>query len=396
MDVFVARQPIFNRNMHTVAYELLFRSGIENQSSFQDGDQATLTVLNATFLDLTGGKKAYINFTHNLITDEIPALFPRGSLVIELLEDIVPDAEFLTACHQLKAKGYEFALDDFISANAVPELINLANIIKVDFLSCDPEDRAKVIRQYRRPGLAFLAEKVETMEEFDEAVQLGYSLFQGYFFARPQILQSKDIKTFKAVHYRLMSELAKADPDFTILTQIIESDVSMTYKLLRVINSASLYPTSRITSVRTALVRLGHKEIKKWSALLMLQDLASDKPEALLRQSLVRAKMSENLSDAVALSHKRSELFLMGLLSLLDVIMNQPMQKLLQGLPIDPEIAVALTGGKNSIGKVLDLVKGYESANWLSLDEKSRELGLGRSDLTKQYCAAVQWADGLT
>jgi len=209
-------------------------------------------------------------------------------------------------------------------------------------------------------------------------------------------VQSKDIKTFKAVHYRLMSELAKADPDFAILTQIIESDVSMTYKLLRVINSASLYPTSRITSVKTAIVRLGHKEIKKWSALLMLQDLASDKPEALLRQSLVRAKMCENLSDAVALSHKRSELFLMGLLSLLDAIMNQPMEKLLVGLPIDQEIAIVLNGGQNRIGGVLDLVKEYESANWVALDEKSRALGLGRSTLTTQYRAAVQWADSLT
>lgn len=398
MDVFVARQPIFNDRLETIAYELLFRSSSANFSCFVDGDMATLSVINTISscmqsFDLTAGKKAFINFTRNLVTTEMPTLFDRKSLVIELVEAIEPDADFLLSCGRLKEQGYSFALDDFVLERAHPDLVQLADLIKVDFRSTSAKERRQVVTDHNRPGLSFVAEKIETMEELEEARGLGYRFYQGFFFSRPEVLKGKDIKMLRGNYMRLLAELARPEPDFARMTGVIEADLAMSYKLLRLINTVGHYPVDRITNIRAALVRLGYREILKWAALLMVQELALDKPDALIRQSLVRGKLAESLAPDFGLKRQKEDLFLVGLLSMLDAVMNQPMEAVVYELPLSAEIISTLLGSSSRFAPVLEMVTLYEAARWDEFEQACRKAGVQSTRVSELYLTAVEWAD---
>jgi EAL and modified HD-GYP domain-containing signal transduction protein len=345
--------------------------------------------------DLTAGKRAFVNFTRNLVTTEIPTLFSRESLVIELIEAIEPDAEFLESCAKLKEQGYSFALDDFILSEAHPALIELADLIKVDFRSTSLQERHQVVSRHGRPGLSFVAEKIETMEELEEARHLGYKYYQGFFFSRPEVLKGKDIKMLRGNYLRLLAELAKVEPDFARMTNIIEADLAMSYKLLRLINTVGHYPVDRITNIRAALVRLGYREIIKWAALLMVQELASDKPDALIRQSLVRGKMAEGLAGSFGMKQQKEDLFLVGLFSMLDAIMNHPMDALVGELPLSPAILDTLLGRESRYCRVLSMVKLYEAARWDAFEQSCRENDVQSTVVSEMYLDAVEWADSI-
>lgn len=402
MDMYIARQPIFNTRVKVVAYELLYRSSLENFSTITDGDAATLTVVNNTALSmdlqtLTDGKKAFINFTKKLIVDEIPTIFSKDTIVIELLEDIIPDAPFMKACRSLKEKGYLLALDDFVVANAAVshELLDIVDIIKVDFMLSSHAEQRDIVNRFSNGRVLFLAEKVETSEDFDRAVACGYSYFQGYFFAKPVVVQAKDIKTFQGHYALVLTEITKDEPDYHKLTEIIETDVALTYKLLRLINSPAFYSTTRIKSINHALVRLGQKEIRKWVAILMLRDMSKDKPDEIIRQSLIRAKMAESIGVSMGLAAKKHELFLVGVFSMIDVIMDRPIIEVLNELPLSDEIKDALLGVDNWLFSVLRLIYLYEKADWETFDYVCVRMKIKGSQISDEYYAAVQWASKL-
>ncbi|NYE57018.1 EAL and HDOD domain-containing protein [Carboxydothermus ferrireducens] len=245
MKVFVARQPIFDKKEKVVAYELLYRSGKINHFDGSNGDRATASVIiNSLFRigleNLTNGKLAFINFTENLLKEGIPLIFNKNLLVVEILEDITPDKELLQALRFLKGKGFKIALDDFIFnlGNTPDELLNMADIIKVDFLANSLKDRKTIPQKFRNKKIEFLAEKVETKEEYEEAIKAGYSFFQGYFFSKPEIVSGKDISASKLTYMQILNELNKREPNFDYIAELIEANVSLTYELLRLVNSA--------------------------------------------------------------------------------------------------------------------------------------------------------------
>ncbi len=395
MDTFLARQPIFDRKMNVFAYELLYRNNQDNKANLTDGDMATFSVIKNTlmsldFQELIGGKRAFINFTKKLIEDKIPTVFSNEDIVVEILEDVQPDDFFIKKCKELKNEGYILALDDFDLTYKYQEVVNLVDIIKVDFMTTTEAQRYLLCNKYRNMPVKLLAEKVETHEEFQRALQMGFHYFQGYFFSKPIIIKGKTIQTFASNYLKIINELERPEPEINEISQIIELDPSLTYKLLRYINSSAFYKNNIITSVKNAVAYMGLKDIKKWISIAMIQDLGSDQPNELIRASLIRGRMCEVLADEFGLKKRRSEAFLLGILSLIDIMMNTTRALALEYMPLDEDLKAALLGESNAFKLMLDEIINYEQGNW----EQMLGSGVERYKAFPQaYYSAVKWAN---
>jgi EAL and modified HD-GYP domain-containing signal transduction protein len=397
--VYLARQPIFDRQQKVVGYELLFRTGFNNFcGALCDEDRASSkTMLNGfiTFgLDLlTGGKPAFINFTANLILDEAAIIFPRELITIEILENVAPSVDIIEACKKMKKHGYVIALDDFEYAPELQPLVDLADIIKVDFRLTDKSARKRLMAKIENGHLKFLAEKVETHEEYEEALEMGFSYFQGYFFSRPKIMQRQEIPGYKMNYLQVLNEINNPDIDFELLEHIVKRDMSMTYKLLRFINSAAFGFHVKIQSIRQALTLLGLAEFKKWASLVALSGLGEDKPEELLLNSMLRAKFCEFLASKVDMKESTPDLFLLGMFSNIDAFIDRPIEEISEELPLSDDFRRALRGEKSRFRNVLDMVIAYERADW---DEWSRLLQyfkISGEDFPEIYVRSVDWVN---
>ena len=251
----------FDRHEQVYGYELLFRSGMENRYTANDGDAAAGDVvdnfLNAGAKTLTAGRKAFINCTRQFLVNEYATLLPKEETVIEILETIEPDAEVLAACRRLKDLGYVIALDDFVYAEKFQPFVELADIIKIDFKLSPPGERQQAVARFAPLGIRLLAEKVETRAELAEARDSGYVYFQGYFFCKPQIVPSRHIPAFKVHYLRILQAISKPELDRSEIVALIDREVSLCYKLLRFVNSSLFGFTREISSTRHALESAG-------------------------------------------------------------------------------------------------------------------------------------------
>lgn len=395
-DVYVARQPIFDRNGKIYGYELLFRSGFDNFYEHPDGDYTTsMTIMNSFVTvgieTITGGKLAFINFTKNLILSEIAYILPNKLVAIEILETVDPADEVVNACQKIKKHGHLIVLDDFVFRPELMPFINIADIIKIDYQNSDFITRVDLISRIDNKLVKFLAEKVETIEEFKEAKQLGFSYFQGYFFSKPNIIVGRELPGYKLNYLLILKEVNKPDVEFSSLEHIVKRDVSLTYKLLRFINSAAFGFHTRIRSIKQALTLLGLNEFKKWVSLVALSGLGDDKPEELLVNSMIRAKFCEFLSSGVQMRDRSSELFLLGMFSMIDAFVDHPIEDILTDLPLSSIIKDALCGVKNSYRDVLDIVIAYEKANWDEWRRLILKYNLNEKDFPEIYASTLDW-----
>ncbi len=399
MDVFVARQPILNKNQEVVAYELLYRSG--NVNSFSDGvdgDTATSTVITDGLMTiglstLACGKKAFVNFTEKLLNDRVALMFTKNSLVVEILENIMPTQDILDSVKELKKNGYIVALDDFVFDPLYQPLIDLADIIKIDFIITKGIERKNVMKKISNKRIKFLAEKVETYEDFKQAVEWGYTYFQGYFFSKPVIVSGKDIRTTQVSISQLFSIINKRDAKFDELAEIIEKDISLTFKLLKYINEAGQYLTTSINSIKHALMIVGMNELKKWVVLVLVRGMGEGKPDIVTRTCMIRARFAEKISLLVNQGEKSSEFFILGMFSMIDVLMERKMEDVLKELPINEDIKRALEGNIGIFLDVFLLVKAYEIGDWNQTKKISGDFGIPMNILPKLYLDAVQWTD---
>ncbi len=397
MDTFIARQPIFDMKQRTFGYELLFRSGLDNVFRHTDPDQATSKVISDSFFlhnlqSLTEGKRAFINISRDILVKEFLFLLPKEQMVVEILEHVPPDDEVVAACKKLKQAGYLIALDDFVYEDRFRPLTELADFIKVDFLSTEREVRNDLVRRFAPTGIRFLAEKVETLEMLTEAKEMGYAFCQGYFFSKPKIIAGKDIPGFKLHYLSLLQEIQRPDLDFGRLSEIIKREVSISFKLLRYINSAFFGLRQKISSLKQALLLLGEKEIRKWVTLITLATLGEDKPEVVVTQSIFRAKFCESLAPLTGLLHRSDDLFLTGLFSMMDVILERPLSDVLLDLPILEEIKEALLGEENALGKVYQYVLSYERGEWDRVSEQGVRLKIDDRQVASLYVKALKWS----
>ena len=372
MDVFIARQPIFDAKQGVYGYELLYRSGLENVYSEADGDKASLSVIGNTLLvigakQISEGKRIFVNFTRKLLLEGAATYLPKKIGVVEILEDVEPDDELIEAIKTIRSQGYILALDDFVlRGNEDSPFLELVDIIKVDLRLTDEQEREAIAKRFPSPGsVKLLAEKTETREEFDNALEMGYSYFQGYFFCKPVILARRDISSHKIHYLRILKEISADNPSFDTIKQIIEHNPSLAYKLLKYVNSAFFGLRREISSIMHALQILGEAEIRRWVSLAIIMELGNDQPQELLRLCLLRARFSENLASNAGHKQQKSEFFFMGLFSCMDVLLGRPMEEILEDLPIQTSIKEALLGKTNLFKTVLDLGIAYEKADWI-------------------------------
>lgn len=395
MEIFVARQPIFNKRQEVYAYELLYRSGADKFYSSLNGDQASSEVITNSFLligleTLTRGKKAFINFTQNLLENDVATLLPNEYIVVEILTDIEPDEKMLGACKKLKEMGYLLALSNYKYDPIFDPLVALVDIIKVDFLSTDENERKEIIRRISPQRVTFLAEKVETREDFLQAVEMGYTFFQGYFFSKPVIVSRKDIPSFKLTYLKILQEINKPELDFDKIEKLIKRDVSLSYKLLKFINSLGFGFRSEIRSIKQALVLLGKKEISKWLSLISLKGIGENKPDELIVTAICRAEFCELIASRIGLKHRSSDLFLMGMFSLIDAFLDRPLADILAELPISEDIKHALLGGENRFREVYELILSYETGDWDMLSKKASNLDLVEKEVKAFYLRSLE------
>ena len=395
MEQFIARQPILDCDMKLFGYELLFRNSLDNCFSGIDEDEATSRVIAGSALlfgleSLIGNGKGFINFTQKALLRDYASVLPKKHIVVEILENVAPDAEVIDACRRLKKEGYLLALDDFVYDARYDELLKMADIVKVDFFVSDVSERGRMADVFGPRGVKMLAEKVETREEFEQAREMGYDYFQGYFFSKPVIISKKDVPGFKINQLRMLQKVNEEEIDFDGLSDLIQADMSMVYKVLRLTNSAAFGLRNQVTSIRQALGFLGEKGIRKWASILLVAGLAQDKARELVVSSLVRARFCELLSRAPAWRDRGPSLFLVGLFSRIDAIVGRPLQEVLGELPLKQDISDAILR-EGELRTALDLIEALERGNWSEISRLAAEIKIEESVLQDMYFDAVKW-----
>ncbi len=395
----IARQPICNNKLKVVAFELLHRmNNSGNHAEVTDGDSATIDVLLAAYNDLSiddvvGDQLAFVNFTANILLTTLPP-FPPKQLVIELLEGQEITPELIKALKKLRKKGYKIALDDFCLNKETLSLVECADIIKLDVLEESPEKWEHYIPKLKERGITMLAEKVETYDVFERCCELGFELFQGYFFAKPKVITGKKMTRNELSVINLISKLNRSDVDYDEVINIISHDADLSYNLLRTVNSGMYSFPSKIDSVRQAAVILGISHLKDWINFLSLSSL-ENKPQLLLDTAMTRAKMCELTGKLLTNKAKVDDYFTMGLLSIIDAFFDMPMEELLEKLSLSEEVQQALLHQKGLMGNVLKVAKNFEEAN---LDEKvnaalAKKFNKSVSELTQCYLDSIAWVN---
>jgi len=395
MDVYVARQPIFDRNMNVFGYELLYRRSMNNFYEGIDDNQTTAELINNAFLtmhlhELTGGGKAFINFSKDMLIKEIPFLLPVELTVVEVLERVDIDGDVIEACRKLREKGYIIALDDFVFNESYLPLLDIAHIIKIEFPVVEYDVQRELIKKYKSK-IRFLAEKVETREEYQIAYDMGYDYFQGYFFSKPVIIKEKEIDSLNINLIKIMEVLNHDDPEYQKIAEIIGTDLGLSYKLLKLANSAFFGSKNKILHIKQALVQLGLIEIKKWIYVMMLKDIQIVENRELIKNCLIRAKFMELMAVETGKGNQQFEYFLTGMFSSVDVLMNRDMEEIVNGLFLPDSVKDALLGRENEIKYVLDIVVNYELLIWDDLVLDKIAGGIVQENLINMYMESLMW-----
>lgn len=391
-EVFVGRQPIYDREGRTLAYELLFRARNENSARFDSGDAATYEVFQNILMDiglhrLVGDKLAFINLTRPFITGSMANILPPTRVVLEVLEDIQIDDEVVAAVRSLTERGYVIALDDYIYHEHHVPLLQLASIVKIDLKSLTTAQLHEHVRQLEPYNLKLLAEKVETVEEYETCLSLGFDYFQGYYLSRPVVVQGQRMPTNRLAVVELIKTLYLPDLSIKELEAHIARDVSLSYHLLRFINSAFYGLRRSIESIRHAIVYLGQDAVRNWIMIMTLRNL-QDQQSELLTDSLVRARMAQSLAEAASLK-KADSFFTVGLFSNLEQILQLPMAQLLEELPLSTEVTAALLRLEGPMGEALGCVLAFESKDPAT---PRRFQNLDEIRIGKLYLESVAWA----
>ncbi len=390
--VLVSRQPIYRADMAELGYELLFRDSETENASCSDGDQATAEVILKTCMDigldaLVGQSTAFINFDRNLILGNYCECLPRDRVVLELVEAVKPDAALLARLKALRAAGYRLALDNFLVTDLSSALLELASFVKIDLLANDWSAVKQALAAVRKHSPKLIAKKVETREQFSTCKVLGFDYFQGYFFCRPQLVEGRRLPVTRLATVRLITKLNNPDIEVKELEQAIGQDVSLSYKLLRYINSAACSLSRPVNSIGHAIVLLGQQQIRTWASLILFSKF-DDKPRDIGVTGAVRGKMCEYLAPALGFQ-RPDKLFVVGLLSVLDALLNQPLDQILPTLPLEADIVDALLYRSGRLGSALECVLEYEKHNWR---EAQAAVNIKEDLIRDAYRKAVGWS----
>ena len=389
----MARQPIFDREQKVFGYELLFRDGLENAFS-GDTDEASRATLDRSLLMgldiLCDGRRAFVNCTRDTLIKGLVTLLPSTTTVVEILETVPADPDVIAACQNLKEAGYTIALDDYVADDPRVALAEMADIIKVEMLLTTQAEREVIVKQFGAHRHRLLAEKIETQHDFVRAREQGFVYFQGFFFRRPEMMNTRDMPANRLNYLRMLQEVSRPDLDVPGLEKLIKSEASVCYRLLRYLNSAMFGFNNEIHSVRHALSILGERDLRRWVRLVAAVGAGQEKTSDLVLSALVRGRFGELLAPHVA--HGDSDLFLLGLLSLIDAMLEMPMADVLDRIPLDKETKLVLLGRPSLLRPVFQLMLAHESGEWEAAAKLSKTLGLDSEAVAGSYWQAQQWA----
>ena len=393
---YVARQPILDRTQKVFGYELLFRDGLEN--CFRaDPDLASRSTLDSTLLfgmnTLCDGKKGFVNCTRDVLLKDLLTLLPSDQTVAEILETVEPGDRVIAACKRLKDAGYLIALDDFAPNDPRTPLCDFADILKVDFRATKIEERAALMRQFGKCKRQMLAEKIETPLEFRQARDMGFVLFQGHFFRHPEILTAREVPANKLHHLRLLEMVCRIELDLKELEKMIKQEASICYRLLRYLNSPLFGFSLEIKSIRHAMAILGEREVRRWIRLVVTVSAAEQKCSELILNGLSRARFCELISGKLRTD---GDMFLMGLLSVMDSIMEVQMEVLLAQVPVDKEMKSVLLGQPSKLRPLYQLMLAQESGEWEHSARLAVEVKLSNEEVSERWWQAMQWAQNVT
>jgi len=395
---YVARQPILSADEKVFGYELLFRDGVEQYFNATDSDAASRSTLDTSILMgvdvLCDGRLAFINCTREVLLKDYITLLPPTQAVVEILESVPVDDLVVAACKRAKAAGYLVALDDYEVDDPREPLVAVADIIKVDVRRTSMEQGAALIKRFGTAKCRVLAEKVETREEFLAAKKAGFFYFQGYFFRKPELMQAREIPANRINYLRLLQAITRADPDPREIEDVIKGEASLVYRLLRYLNSPVFGFTREIRSVRHALAMLGEREVCRWIRLAATLAAAQNKPSDLVLSALVRGRFCELLAPRV--KYQGSDLFLVGLLSLMDVILEIPMGVVLEGISVDQETKSALLGHESQLTSVYQLMLAQEATDWDKVTNLSVQMQIEEAFVAECRWQAMEWARQMT
>ena len=389
-NIFVGRQPIFDAEENAQAYELLFRDDDTSVANVSDGNIASSQVMINAFLEIgidtiSDNRLSFINLTRDFIVGRLPLPVTPNTVVIEILEDIIVDDELISALRDFSSQGFRLALDDYTFTDDKRPLFDIVDIVKVDVMDCNKETLEADVRALQKFNVKLLAEKVETREDFELCKSLGFDFFQGYFISRPEIIKGQALKPSRISLLEILSILEDPNCDVDVLETLISQDVTISYKILRIINSSFFGFRRKIDSVKQAIVSLGMKAIRDWFVILALTGI-DDKPKELIMLTLVRARMMQILAEKKNLNP--DPCFTAGLFSSIDAIMDQSMDEVMKELPLSSDISSALIKRDGELGMLLELVLNYERGNWSEMSG----CGLPANDLRDAYLESMVWA----
>lgn len=398
-SIFVARQPVFHADETVWGYELLFRSGTENTANVTDDTHATSSViadgLTMAMEGMPHGSRILINFPEQMLIDDTGFALPKETCIVEVLEDVRPTKKTLAAVRRLKEAGYTIAVDDYFGQPQLKPFIELADIVKIDILelNSDPRSIAKAIADIPVKGVQLLAEKVEDNTTFKHLKIMGFSLFQGYFFSKPEIIPGKKLSSNELTKLQLLSELSSANFEPNRLAEILQSDPSLSYRLFRYINSVGFGLRSKVTSLKRAIDMMGMVQAKQWLRTAILADInTAPKAGELAYMSVQRAKFLESLCNASTTGECRPDtMFITGLFSLLDAMLGVEMQTILEKLPLDDEIINGLTTD-GQMRDLLNLASSYEHGEWEETMSQLQKLNMDTLVADAIYAQSRNWA----
>ncbi len=391
---YIARQPILNARGNLHGYELLYRSGPVAGFS-GDGDTATRSVLDSTVIfgldNLSGGRPVFVNCTRESVLGRLVDVLPPSLAVLEILESLEPTPDLLRACHELKAAGFRLALDDFQWHPQWQPFAAIADYIKIDISIVGPEQRSELLSRLRGSPARLVAERVETAADLAQAREEGFTLFQGYYFCKPVLLQNREIPLNRLVHIELLQALHSDPLNLDRIESMVKRDASLTYRLLRLVNSPIFGMSQNVRSIRSALVAIGDDMFRRLATLAIATELGRGHPAELLRMALQRARFCE--LAAHSLGHNPTELYLLGILSLLPTMLRVPMETLVDSLPLRQAIRDALVGANNPEHGILQWMEHYERGEWDQCDQIGLDTAKSHETLPALYTESILWAE---
>ena len=396
MDIFIARQGIYNSKEEVVAYELLYRNSLKNNFNEAIEDElATYKVIEniSSFglNTLTDEKRAFINFPEELINKNIATLLPKDKVVIEILETVNPTKEVLDNLSELKSKGYKIALDDVENELDIIKFSKVIDIVKVDFILSTPNSRKNMVKICKKLDIKMLAEKIETIEDFEEAKNLGFELFQGFYYSKPSILLGKDIAIKNTSIFIILIELVRENYNIDKVEDIMKTDVALTYKFFKFINSSYFNFLNEIGSIKQAIMLIGRQELRKWLSILSIVEMSSSKNDEYAKNTVIRAKFSEGIAEVIAPGESEAA-FMVGLFSNLHVMMEKDIDYVVDTLPVSFKIKEALLGRDNILRNILDLVLAYERVEEEKIITLASKLNIKEGMLWNIYSSCLNWS----